>query len=457
MLCSPLSTDHADVCEGAITERIRAKIADYERYRFTSMQSCALNIFFDLAQEYEEVRYLYHLPVKVLYHFFSLKAELYVLESKDTFVLRTSRVNDADAVLPSVEALQRGPVQEGNIWFFPAKGRPGQSHCVQTEHEGPLLPCDDFTLLAVLVIYPETPLSEHDSLYYAKFANRLGFSLHNRQLAQKNQEYIRFVRNLVHDIGHNVIAPNLYFKLLMRQMEGKIAALGSMAQELAPAANPVQVQSLAHLHERMAEQYQEMSRHFQQSSFFLETLLRQSHFEQGQYVLHKIGLDLIKRVIAPQLERYHVRFQEKNIVISESYPPESLQPVMVEADMGLLSQVMANLFSNALKYTRATPGIPGLRLHCAVDVEPGGFGPGQDAVQITITTSGPIIAEDEIPLLFVENFRASNTDGEYGTGHGLHFIQLIMDQHGGCAGYSRNEWGNSFHLTIPRLQGESLL
>ena len=444
--------DQDTQCRTVLAARIREKIADYERYGFSSLQSCALNVFFDLAQEYDDITYLYHLPVKVLRLFFGMEAELYVRGEGQTFVRRTPALT-ADQNFPPLSVLLEGPVQLHERWYFPACGRSGAKAPEKDSlpPESPLAYWDERKILAVLVLHPEHPLTEHERLYYTKFSNRLGFGLHNRQLAEKNREHIRFVRGLVHDIGHNVIAPNLYFKLLIRQMEGKISALGGLCQDITNNPAPGTVQALTHLHKRMVEQYQEITRHFQQSSFFLETLLRQSHFEQGQYVLQKTALDLVHRVVAPQMERYLVRFEDKHIQALEDYPPEDSAPLRVQADMGLLSQVMANLFSNALKYTRETPGRPGLHMRCSVDKVTDFFGPGQDGARVCVCTSGAAIPEEEAAKLFMENFRASNTEQEYGTGHGLHFTHIIMEQHNGVVGYERLDEGNCFFVMLPCL------
>jgi len=53
-------------------------------------------------------------------------------------------------------------------------------------------------------------------LFLEKFANRVGFQLHNRILRDRSREHLDFIRNLVEDIGHNVIVPNIYFKLYFR-------------------------------------------------------------------------------------------------------------------------------------------------------------------------------------------------------------------------------------------------
>ena len=442
-----------------LEERIREKISDYAYYKFTVRQTRALNIFFDLAQEYEDLRYLYHLPVQVLQFFFTLRAELYARDETGTFALQTPKVGPPTN-LPTLEELSLGPrpalpVQGSSQnpgvtwWFFPVRGRPDAPHALPDidPQDGCLARHDEREILAILAILPQTTLTGHEKLFYEKFANRLGFCLHNRILAQKNLEHIEFVRTLVHDIGHNVIVPNLHFKLLMRQMAGKISALRELSDSIS-CPGEEDIATLHTLCDRIEEHYEEISKHFLQSSFFLETLLRQSHFDQGRYVLQRTTFNLVTRVIAPQLERYRLRFQERDIAIEEDYGPVT-DRLTVNGDVGLLSQVVANLLSNAVKYTRQTPGREKLLVRCSAHAVPDAFGLGHEGIRVEVLSSGEPIPDDEARQLFTESFRASNTGGEHGTGHGLYFSSLIIKQHGGGCGYSHNGEGNIFYLDLP--------
>ena len=440
-----------------LEERIRQKISDYAYYKFTVRQTRALNIFFDLAQEYEDLCYLYHLPVQVLQFFFNLKAELYARDDEGVFVVQTPKIGPA-TTLPTLQELSLGPRpalapgkpagEPGQWWFFPVKGRPGSPEADREVHDGlPRPRRDEREILAILAILPETPLTGHEKLFYEKFANRLGFCLHNRILALKNLEHIEFVRTLVHDIGHNVIVPNLHFKLLMRQMSEKITALRRLSDNIA-SPKEEDIASLHSLCDRIEQHYEEISKHFHQSSFFLETLLRQSHFDQGRYVLQRTSFNLVTRVVEPQLERYRLRFQEREIAVEEDYAPEAAD-LLVNGDVGLLSQVVANFFSNAVKYTRQTPDREGLLVRCGVRLSPDFFGQGEDGITVEVLSTGTPISAGEADQLFAENFRASNTGSEHGTGHGLYFSRLIINQHGGECGYRSTEEGNIFHLTLP--------
>ncbi|CAK7017149.1 MAG: Adaptive-response sensory-kinase SasA [Desulfovibrio sp.] len=442
-----LAAEGLDARHAALEERIHQKIADYDHYKFTVRQTRVLNIFFDLAQEYEDLTYLYHLPVDLLQFFFNIKAELYARDGSGEFVVQTPKTGP-ETKLPDLGTLGRGPCVAGEWCFFPVRGRPGDGVLSRRAEDWISPPhTDEREILAIIAILPETSLTEHERLFYEKFANRLGFSLHNRILALKNLEHIGFVRTLVHDIGHNVIVPNLHFKLLMRQMEGKIAALRQLAED-AEALGEEATFALSDLCGKIESHYEEINKHFHQSSFFLETLLRQSHFDQGRYVLQRTLFPLVTRVVAPQLERYRLRFYERGIAVEErSFG--GADTVMVNGDVGLLSQVVANFFSNAVKYTRVTPGITGLKVRCATTLEKDYFGEGLDGIKVAVLSSGEKIPESEAGHLFSESFRASNTAGEEGTGHGLYFSRLIIGQHGGECGYAREPEGNVFYIVLP--------
>lgn len=434
-----------------LEERIREKISDYSYYKFTVRQTRALNIFFDLAQEYEDLSYLYHLPVQVLQFFFNIRAELYARNEEGVFTVQTPR-SGPEAPLPDMRDLALGPCISAGGWFFPVKGRPGDGKAATSRREkrnvsgAKARVTDEREILAILAIFPDMALTEHEKLFYEKFANRLGFSLHNRILALKNLEHIGFVRTLVHDIGHNVIVPNLHFKLLMRQMAARITALRKLSHTM--VAGEAAIASLNELCEHIEEQYEEISKHFHQSSFFLETLLRQSHFDQGKYVLQRTQFNLVSRVVAPQLERYRSQFQERDIAVEEVYSDEA-GSVLVDADVGLVSQVVANFFSNGVKYTKPAPDMPDIFMRCSAKLLPNGLGAGADCVEVAMLTTGPPIAPEEADRLFMENFRASNTEDEQGTGHGLYFSRLIIRQHGGECGYRREKDGNVFYITLP--------
>ncbi len=429
-----------------VSARIHAKLDDYTRYNFSARQICAFNVFFDLAQEFDALPDLYALAVLVPRILFDMQAELYVLDASGALVRRNPDMPPFADNPPQRDHLAEGPHMQDGQYRIPVRGRHADRESL------PFTPVGD--VLGMMVLHPTAPLTEHDRFYYEKYANRVGFQLHNRLLQMKNREHIRFIRSLVHDIGHNVIVPNMYFKLLFRQLEGKIQAMGELRETMSaggrmPSGPEAEaIRQLGYLHERLDEQYREIYRHFLQSSLFLETLLRQSHFDQGHYVLQKSEIDIAQRVVLPQLERFRARLEEKGIDVRMDMRPEC-EHVRVSADVGLISQVLANLLSNAVKYTRPTPGTRRLAVQCRICRMADAFGPGRHGARVEVFTTGPGVSAEDAPHLFEPDFRGSNTHGEYGTGHGLHFVREIVDLHGGRVGYEGQEGGNAFYFLLP--------
>ncbi|HEC04370.1 MAG TPA: HAMP domain-containing histidine kinase, partial [Phycisphaerales bacterium] len=77
----------------------------------------------------------------------------------------------------------------------------------------------------------------------------------------------------------------------------------------------------------------------------------------------------------------------------------------------------------------------------------------EDHVEIAIADTGIGIPEDELPNVFDEFFRASNTrkSERDGTGLGLSIVKQIVDRHAGNISVeSRQGQGTKFTVTIPR-------
>ena len=125
-------------------------------------------------------------------------------------------------------------------------------------------------------------------------------------------------------------------------------------------------------------------------------------------------------------------------------------PIMV--DKGLLAQVYANLFSNAVKYTEEIIDRLG-RTRKAVaygrEIIDDYFGPNQRGAKFNVFTTGHHLSHDDVRALFSEGFRGPNSQNKPGTGHGLSFIKHVIELHGGQVGYEATGQGNNFYFVIP--------
>ena len=209
-------------------------------------------------------------------------------------------------------------------------------------------------VIGMLEIFPACCLTISDQFFFEKYANRLGYTLHNKIITSQNIQHIRFINSLVGDIEHNVITPNISLSLYLRHVKKKVQALHNLVDNPPESSNscPEFLAAARELTLGIETDCQNFERQYRGVSLFLESLFRPGHFQKGHLVLRKRKCNVRSEIIQPQLELYLPKLKERNIEIDESLGgvPEEDYTLMV--DKGLIAQVYANLFSNAVKYTR---------------------------------------------------------------------------------------------------------
>jgi signal transduction histidine kinase len=439
-----------------ITERITIKKSDYNRYNFTKTENSALKTFFDLAQEFSSIEDFYNLCVAIPKEFFDLEARLYLADpgtrafmlkatSEETgFTLDTSAPAN---LLPAVHPYYTA----GNSLVLTIRGKKMQIEKLLF-HLG-----ED--VLALLELFPVHNIDAHKELFFEKFANRIGFNLHNRFLVAKNIEHLDFIRSLVADIEHNVIVPNMVYKLFLRHLrfmanktidiEKRLSEHSSVIPDNAFMDNIVA--ELSDINSDLSRELDNIEMHYKNMTLFIETLFRKSHFDQGRLVLRTKPCNIKKEVLEPQLDRYREQFTKAGIMIDDRVSGIPEEQIVNVVDVGLMSQVFANLFSNALKYTRSVKINSEEKKFMAYGYEiiRDYFGAGKDGSKYNVFTTGPHIPEKERPSIFEEDFRGYNARDIPGTGHGLTFIKNVIEIHGGVTGYEPKKHGNNFYFILP--------
>jgi len=446
-----------------ILARVEEKKRDYAQYDFSRRQDDALKTFFDLAQEFERLEDLYCICVAVLKSHFGLDANLYVVDTKREALVLVCTSNEGylgePETLPPAEIAQRGEAYiEDDSFFAPIRGK-----MTAMEEDADL---KKNTCLGVLEIHPGSELSESERFYLAKFANRIGYALYNKVLSERHKERLRFINSLVADIEHNVIVPNMVYRLFLRRLQAKIRKNREIEEMLAKlSAEMVRTakgeagqleQLLAELQEVnqvLADEFTNIDKHHRNFSLFLESLFRRSHFEQGRFIPQTRRCNFKKEVIDPQLDRFIERFRLKGIEIDSrlgGVPDETMEVVV---DVGLIAQVYSNLFSNALKYASTVydeAGAPRKFIAFGREALKNFFGPGKDGVKFNVFSTGPHVPPEEREVIFDEGCRGSHARGEPGTGHGLSFVKSVVRIHGGVVGYEPTHLGNNFYFILPK-------
>ena len=438
---------------GYVRARIEDKLEDYEGYDFSLPQIRALNVFFDLAQELRGREMFYAVCMMIPNVLFELESRIYILEDMDTFVLAGCSVSGCDLERTRTwdDQLTDRVVRSGDSLFIPIPCNPEYTDML------PFVP--PHNILGCFEMFPCTDLPGHVQLFLEKYVNRIGFQLHHRIIRARNREHLRFIKSMVQDIGHNVIVPNMYFKLYFNRLKRLIEDLHVSTEKVLISLARCGDDSVAGEGTELARtaaaieaQYQEIYRHYETTSMFLETLLRRRHFEEGRYVLEKREADLVTGVLEPQLDRYGQRFEEKGIEVGFALggPPD--QAVRFIMDRGLIAQVYANLFSNALKYTEKTTlpdGRTGKFVSYGWQVLKDYFDPDRPAIKLWVTSSGAPLKLDNPMDVFRPGFRADNVARESGTGRGLYFCRQVVELHGGSVGYRHVNRGNEFYFILP--------
>ncbi|MGH7844820.1 MAG: ATP-binding protein, partial [Candidatus Binatia bacterium] len=159
--------------------------------------------------------------------------------------------------------------------------------------------------------------------------------------------------------------------------------------------------------------------------------------ESGRIDLVNEDVDL-SQLIASAVESYLPLAHEKGIILRAAAEPD-LPPI--QADPRRLDQVLANLVSNAIKFTQE-----------GGTVEVGAHLANGSGVKVYVKDNGAGIHQDEIGTLF-EKYRqttSGKTSTKKGTGLGLVISKMIVEAHGGRIWVESEEGkGSTFSFSLP--------
>jgi len=446
--------------EECIALRVREKKESYRRYNFERSQEEAFATFFDLAQEFTTIDSLYQICASVPKEFFDLDSRIYIIEPKQS-QLELVCTSTLGLIPPDKRRNHRAvvvenPVEAEESWFFPIRGNRALVDTLPFFGLG--------SILGLFEVLPKDRVDERKQFFLEKFTNRIGYNLHQKLLVQQNIDHIKFINQLVSDIEHNVITPNLYYKLFLirlRKMIENYKHIEDLTRKMVedPSVCEAVAQTLQNAGETLQEtnrglqaEYSALRKHYEHTSLFLETLFRKDHFQKGTYVLRKQSCNFRTEIIKPLIDRYASKFETKGIRVDDRIENVPDEQVTLFVDKGLISQVFDNFFSNALKYTGQSRDDSGQTIRFFSlnrQIIQDAFGEDKPGVRLNFFTTGKPLSREECSRVFEEGYRAVGSSAESGRGHGLHFVKNVIEIHGGLVGCEPQTNGNLLYLILP--------
>ncbi len=167
----------------------------------------------------------------------------------------------------------------------------------------------------------------------------------------------------------------------------------------------------------------------------LRVLTDISEAEHGTMRLHPETVGVRELALAAA-DLYEYSAEERGVRLRVDVEPD----LRLVADRVRLQQVVANLFDNAIKYSR--PG--GEILLTAGRTEDGGH------VQISLRDEGLGIAAHDLPRVWDRLYRGDHSCTQRGSGLGLSLVKAIAEAHGGQVDVrSELHVGSVFTVTLP--------
>jgi two-component system sensor histidine kinase KdpD len=252
------------------------------------------------------------------------------------------------------------------------------------------------------------------------FAGQIALAVERSQLAEEAEitsvavETERLRNTLLASISHDLCTPLAVIMVAS-------SALNDPNVELEPKARAQLLQSIvAKVHE-MSE--------------LISNVLDLMRFETGEVHLRR-DWQTVDDLVGTALAQLDGRFGDRPIDV---VLPTELPPVHVDAP--LITQVIVNLFENAVKHTP-----PGTRISVSAELE-------GEAVRVTVEDTGPGLPPGDPERLFAKFQRGREESNTGGAGLGLAICRAIINAHGGrISAMQRPGGGARFVFTQPTAE-----
>ncbi|MBP0019485.1 MAG: histidine kinase [Cyanobacteria bacterium SBLK] len=187
-----------------------------------------------------------------------------------------------------------------------------------------------------------------------------------------------------------------------------------------------------------AQLYKQARTQFRTMNRMIGDILQAAKVKNGEFSPKLKSLDL-SAFCEDYLKQFNSRLRGKGLYLKKDLPQDLPN---VYADPELISQVLANLLDNAIKYTPRGGTIGFSILHRTTQ-----------KVQVSVCDTGPGIPEEKRDRIFEGHFRLERDAAKEGFGIGLALCRQVIQAHYGQIWVdSPGDRGSCFHFTLPVYQ-----
>ena len=227
-------------------------------------------------------------------------------------------------------------------------------------------------------------------------------------------------RQLIANVSHDLRTP-------IASMQGYIDTLLIKYEDLSP--------------QQRQRYLQVASTHGQYLGKLVEDLFELSCLDSG-LVTPRREVFSMSELVQDVVQKYQLQAAQARVQLD---PHVEVDLALVDADIGMIQQVLENLIGNALRHTPASGKVS---LFVA---------PGNDAVVTTIADTGTGIPSEDLPHIFDRAYKATNSASSLraNAGLGLAIVKRILDLHQApISVHSRLGNGSAFSFELPLASGQ---
>lgn len=234
------------------------------------------------------------------------------------------------------------------------------------------------------------------------------------------------IRDLLAKLEDRIAERDRFLAILGHELRNPLAAIVLAAQMEDPSTGTLD-----------AEHAERIERQAQHLASLVDDLLDLSRITTGKIVLKRTVFD-VTHVIAECVKSMQADAGRRGIKLT--FAPAS-EPLIVHADELRVEQIISNLVTNALKYTRQGGSVE-------VSTERRG-----EQAAIVVSDSGVGIARERLESIFELFSQAENAIGrsQGGMGIGLNIVRTLASMHGGSVEVKSDgiDQGSTFTALLP--------